>query len=263
MTATARSCVFCGNAPTTSEHVWSDWLRRQLAIDEAMEHTRLLERHGKLVESLVFDDKPYKQTVKAVCGECNGGWMSQLEQHARSVLTDMIAGRWRDLQCDVQCELAGWALLKALMFDQASPRDARIAMPGLYPLLRDTGAPPAEGLWIWLSTFSGESLGFSALVALSTATTGQAYTGKHNVFVRTFSFGPVLFQVLATSNPDLNSLHIDWDALGPPPPPVSRIWPPTPPFRWLPDPGLTDTGVVWFANHIVATFIQGSESFPP
>jgi hypothetical protein len=259
----ARSCIFCGAGPTTREHVWPDWLRRKLGIEEAVRHTSLVERGGKVAEEWVFNDRPYKLTAKVVCAECNGGWMAQREEAAKSILDGMFDGRGRELHASGQGQLAGWALLKAIIFDQAAPADTRVLFPGLYTELYRRGEPPRDGCRIWIAAYGGEMLGFTGMTALATSTAGQSYSGERNVCVRTFSMGPVVFQVFATSNPTLREFDVDWTAVGPRPPRVVRIWPPGEPTRWMPEPSLNNEGIVWFANHIVATMIQQSETFNP
>lgn len=256
-----RTCIFCGGRPTTREHVWPEWLRRKLGGEETMRHTALLERGGEVAEQWAFDDRPYKLTAKVVCAECNGGWMSQLEEAAKAILAGMIERRGRELHAGGQAELAKWALLKAIIFDQASAREARVLFPGLYSQLYSCGEPPRDGCRIWLATYGGELPGFTAMTALAASAAGQPYLGERNVCVRTFSIGPVLFQVFATSNPALQDFEVAWDEVGPQPPRVIQIWPVGPSVRWVPEPSLTDEGIIWFANHIVATMIQGSETF--
>jgi hypothetical protein len=256
---TPRSCIFCGARPLTREHVWPDWMRRKLATEETMHHTGLLEQHGEVSKILDFDDRPYKQTANAVCAGCNGGWMSRLEEGAKSYLDGMIEGRGRELHAGGQAELASWALLKAIIFDQASPKGAQALFPDLYSGLYGSAEPPGRGCKIWLGAYGGELPGFTAMTALAVATDNRPYTGERNVWVRTFSTGPVLFQVFTTSDAGLADYDPGWAELRDPPQ-VIQIWPTGPSVRWLPGPALNDDGLIWFANHVVSTLIQSSAS---
>jgi uncharacterized protein (UPF0548 family) len=259
----ARSCIFCGAQPTTREHAWPDWLRRKLATEEAVRHTNLLEQGGDVTELRAFDDRPYKVTAKVVCEKCNGGWMGRLEDGAKSILSGMVDGRGRELHAGGQSQLSSWALLKAIIFDQAAPIETRVLFPEFYAELFSRGRPPRDGCRIYLGAYGGEMLGFTGMTALATSTAGQPYDGERNVCVRTFSMGRVVFQVFATSNPALMAFDVDWATVGQMPPQVVRIWPPGPSVRWMPEPSLGDDGLIWFANHVVATLIQQSETFNP
>lgn len=258
-----RRCIFCGAHSTTREHVWPDWLRRKLSVEEAVRHTNVLERGGEVGELRAFDDRPYKLTAKVVCAGCNSGWMGRFEEDAKSILDGMVDRRGRELHAGGQAQLARWALLKAIIFDHAAPADTRILFPGLYTDLYRCGEPPRDGCRIWLAAYGGKMLGFTGMTSLATSTAGQPYAAERNVCVRTFSIGPVIFQVFATSNPALTAFDVDWTTVGPLPPKVVRIWPPGSSVRWMPAPSLNDDGIVWFANHIVATMIQQSQTFHP
>ncbi len=255
----ARACVFCGAAPTTGEHVWPDWIRRKLAIDEVLQHTRLLEQQGE-IDRFVFDAQPFKLRVNVVCAECNNGWMARLEESAKCLLEGMIEGRGRELHPLGQKQLASWALLKAMMFDQASPAEARVVFPSLYGDLFEHKQPPDASVGVWLSAYGGDLVGFSALAALEATAGDQPDPGEHNVFVRTFSMGAVLVQVFGTSNPALRDMSVDWAAYGPPPaPPVVQIWPVDGACTWRPEPALNDAGIEWFSNQIIAAFVQQAQ----
>src|SRR4051794_34926714 len=110
----ARSCVFCGRAPVTKEHVWPDWMRRREGIREARTHRQVFERHGEIEEDRDWESQPFKMTVRAVCRECNNGWMGDLEANAKALLGPMLDGRGRQLHRGGQLHLAAWALKTAL-----------------------------------------------------------------------------------------------------------------------------------------------------
>lgn len=259
--ATGRSCIFCGARPTTREHVWPDWLRRRLGEEETMGHTGLLELGGEVSELFSYDDKPYKTTANVVCAACNNGWMSRGEEAARPYLAGMVEGRGRELHAGGQAELARWALLKAIIFDHAAPKEGRSVNPALAAYLHRHGEPP-PGCWVWMGAYGGELPGFAAMTALAVGTDQDPYTGERNVWVRTFSLGPVVFQVFSTAAAALADHDPGWAAL-PDPPRVIQIWPTGGSVRWLPAPALNDDGLIWFANHVVARLIGSSENHRP
>lgn len=258
----ARSCIFCGARPTTREHVWPAWLRRRLVSESTMQHTGLLELRGEVTELYSYDDKPYKATANVVCAACNNGWMSRSEEAAKSYLAGMVEGRGRELHEGGQLHLARWALLKAIIFDCAAPRQAQSSNAALVEHLHVHGEPSPAGCRIWMAAYGGELPGFTALTALAVGTDEDAYTGERNVWVRTFSVGPVVFQVFSTTTAALADYDPAWQTL-PDPPRVLQIWPTGGSLRWLPEPSLNDRGMMWFANHIIASMIRSSEDHRP
>jgi hypothetical protein len=257
-----RSCIFCGARPTTREHVWPDWLRRRVANEETMQHTAMLELGGEVTELFSYDDKPYKATANVVCAGCNNGWMSRTEEAAKPYLAGMVEERGRELHEGGQLVLARWALLKAIIFDHAAPRQARSANSALlYPLCVG-GGPPLTGCRIWMAAYGGELPGFTALTALAVGTDEDLYTGERNVWVRTFSVGPVVFQVFSTMTVALAGHDPGWQTLADPPQ-VLQIWPAEGSSRWHPFPAFNDRGLTWFANHVIASLIRSSEDHWP
>ena len=75
--ATNRKCVFCGNTDLSKEHIFAQWLLKELGIfdsDVLMTHTSPF--------GIKISDRnhPFSKLVNGlVCKKCNNGWMSQLE----------------------------------------------------------------------------------------------------------------------------------------------------------------------------------------
>ena len=84
------ACAFCGRTgKLTGEHVLGDWLSRiGLDLDPVAHATGPLNRMGREVGVT----PPFRRTVRDVCGPCNNGWMSQLEDVARRTLAPLILG---------------------------------------------------------------------------------------------------------------------------------------------------------------------------
>jgi hypothetical protein len=257
-----RSCIFCGARPVTREHVWPDWLRHTVTDEEAMEHTGVLELRGRVTELFRYDDRPYKATANVVCVGCNNGWMGRGEEAAKSYLGGMVAGRGRELHQGGQAELARWALLKAIVFDYAAPKEGRSVNPELTAFLFRHREPPSQGCRVWLGAYGGDMPGFTAMTALAVGTEEQSYTGERNVWVRTIGVGPVVFQIFSTSVLGLADYDPGWGTL-PNPPQVIPIWPTGTSVRWLPSPSLNDAGLLWFSDHIVSSMIRSSGEYRP
>ncbi|MGQ5579772.1 hypothetical protein [Streptomyces sp. ECR3.8] len=118
----ARSCVFCGGAPVTNEHVYPRWLAEgfpeKMRTDRAMmgsysDKSSLRRHFGRMLTA----------QVKAVCEPCNSGWMSALEGRVKPYLLSMIKGEIVELPPEAQEVLATWTLKTALMCQVMLPQD--------------------------------------------------------------------------------------------------------------------------------------------
>src|SRR3954454_12205133 len=104
-------CVFCGAAEVTDEHVWPDWISRTLLPELKLRKVRTrtdpaskqTEEVGRSWGGPGLDIK-----VKRVCGACNSGWMSELENEAKPYLTPLILGEATELDRQAREIVAAW-----------------------------------------------------------------------------------------------------------------------------------------------------------
>jgi hypothetical protein len=253
----ARTCVFCGDGPVTAEHLWPDWLRRRENIREARTHTEVLWQRTDAPVRHDYNDQPFKKKARVVCGECNHGWMSGLEQRAEGLLDGMLAGRGRALHQTGQATLAAWAFKSALMFDQGSAAEARVIPSEHYVALYRTGQPP-PGVRIWIAAYDETQTAVSDVIGAEVTAMGQNDPSGRNVYVRTFTIGTVAFQVFGTTNPALFELDIDWPGTR-----VHRIWPFIGSVTWTPRPAMTDIELSRFANAIIEGLAARSLTVEP
>jgi hypothetical protein len=108
-----RTCAFCPSTKLTQEHVWGDWVN---GILPQVKYSTSRKKHP--------DDNPVpwqstgiQQTAKVVCGDCNNGWMSDLEnEHAKPTMSDMIRyGRAMSILPRGIASLSVWAFKMAVI----------------------------------------------------------------------------------------------------------------------------------------------------
>ncbi|TQJ31390.1 hypothetical protein [Microbacterium sp. SLBN-146] len=80
----ARGCIFCGQRPLTSAHLFSIKLQELLEID-SKDPMRLegswLDNDWKVRgQARVINVQPANQQVKRLCADCNGTWMNDYEE---------------------------------------------------------------------------------------------------------------------------------------------------------------------------------------
>lgn len=68
-------CAFCpATANITGEHLWSDWASRVLGPRKYNLHREMPD--GRVLR---WATKGLNEKAPVVCGDCNNGWMSDIE----------------------------------------------------------------------------------------------------------------------------------------------------------------------------------------
>jgi hypothetical protein len=115
-------CLFCEVNPGTShEHTWPDWMIRYWDWIAKKRGQRPKLGHVVREGENILRTFEGKYTTSGFCTPCNTGWMSDMENTVKPVLLPMMEGRTTPLAQDAQRVLAKWALLKSLVFAQATP----------------------------------------------------------------------------------------------------------------------------------------------
>lgn len=109
-----KQCLFCPRTVDSAEHVWSDWILKDLKPVEPI-HIKI----GKTMSKWV--DSP-EVRVKCVCQKCNNGWMSDIENENKPHMLVMMNDAPIILGPGQQKLLTRWAVLKAMVLDGSSPK---------------------------------------------------------------------------------------------------------------------------------------------
>jgi hypothetical protein len=189
-----KECVFCGRrGKLTKEHLWSDWIRRNLLVngEEPTAHTRA--SGGTPYQG--WKQPPFTAVVRAVCGDCNSTWMNDIENEVQPHLTPLIQGRQRILGTQAQRALATWVFLKVLMFDRW--RDAPPLVPREhYEALYCEREPPAQTQIAVSAYMGGTSLAryHDAPLDLTDPRAGRSAAGAE-AYLLTLTIHHAVFQV--------------------------------------------------------------------
>jgi hypothetical protein len=158
--------------------------------------------------------------VKAVCANCNGGWMSAIEANAKPILQDLIYAKGGVLDPDDQRKLATWAFLKACVFDELHPNER--AVPAEHRRrLYTYKHPPAAGVAIWLGTYEALEVGHYAYQALKVGRDDLPAPEEPNIYIVTITAGTLIVQVAGSLLPELAFDDLDL----PTELHVAKIWP--------------------------------------
>jgi hypothetical protein len=147
-------CLFCSSLVNrrTKEHVLAQWL------------AAILPGEGMIVVSTASDAPGFTPrtwtkrgvdiTVRQVCEACNSGWLSDLENTIKGVLTHMVLGRSVVLSPLEQDRLAAWIYKTALMFALTNPSGAYYFANHDYTAFKAHLRPP-HGTRAWLAAYNG------------------------------------------------------------------------------------------------------------
>jgi hypothetical protein len=146
----------------------------------------------------------YIKLDRAVCADCNNGWMSEMEQAVQPFLGPMLLNEHGvELDAHQQMNLARWAIIKILLLELSmrqqhsrrrtnlgySPSSAELAW-----LATNSDPPPRSR--VWLGAFdAGGQVATSTQAMLLTADGGPH--GRLPSHVTTMTLGYVLMQVFS------------------------------------------------------------------
>jgi len=99
--------MFCDGQASTKEDVWPSWLMK--SIPDIKAGTMEASRGGKTLES--WKNLKPEQKVKYVCGCCNNGWMSQLENRVKPIIEALFSQEPVRLDNINQITLAQWSVM--------------------------------------------------------------------------------------------------------------------------------------------------------
>lgn len=118
----AQRCIYCGQTGVTKEHIWGQWSQEKAPPDSAAgirnEHhlIRYPDRYDRknrirLKGKMTRPGNSRAQTMRVVCGPCNNGWMSKIQDTAKAPLTALGAGNWQEFDGEAQHSVALWAAM--------------------------------------------------------------------------------------------------------------------------------------------------------
>jgi hypothetical protein len=145
----ARRCVFCEREQAlTLEHVLPLWLGTLFPAGRVSHQHKTEEEVLRTHISKELDAK-----VRRVCRQCNTGWMHELEQATRPVLSPLILGRGRMLVPTEQEILSVWAVKTALMCEFLHPSTRGASREHFQTIYRALKPPDTAN--VWLAAYDG------------------------------------------------------------------------------------------------------------
>ena len=160
--------------------------------------------------------KPATLTVRAVCAECNNGWMSRLEEEAKPYLESMILGNGRTYHGTGRTLIATWFVKTALVAGSKFPPPLPRAF---YEQLYATGQP-SDTTRVWLGATPWNEMHYTDFRPIRVHDSEEPPPDEPNAYSAVIAVGHVVGFVVSwlDREPPLSGLAKFHDALVP-------VWP--------------------------------------
>ena len=111
-------CIFCGGRGLTKEHVWPKWLRG--VLDPSITTPRHFYSTSGFGRRRTFTHRAgtiESRRLRIVCERRNTGWMSRLQNNARSRLLPLIRGQHISLTEANYKIVAAWSMMFTMVIE--------------------------------------------------------------------------------------------------------------------------------------------------
>lgn len=126
-------CIYCGSLGVTKAHVYNEWIRDRIprVIDRTSQAIILAAVRDDETLSVLSEPRFRRGSLqdmqfRNVCGKCNGGWVSRIEEKAKPLLESLMVGGTIVLDVAAQTTLAAWMALLSVLGEFSHPDTAAI-----------------------------------------------------------------------------------------------------------------------------------------
>jgi hypothetical protein len=194
-----KECAFCSSPATSKEHIWSNWMGPLFPGDKHFQNSAADFQKGLEISSNnTWNSPKLNWKAKVVCGNCNNGWMSDLENNlAKPAMKDLISGKWLDFPINQlrANQIASFAFKTSVILDHLADGRPRFFSSAARRVFRSSLRIP-DNIMMWFAGYlpSGGGGVFSNYYAL-------AAPHKIELYVCSFRAGHFAFQVVAFNMP--------------------------------------------------------------
>lgn len=196
-----RTCLFCGQKPSTREDAWPKWLMTRFPLPDTAR--MFAERGGKELPDWPLT-KPML-VVKRLCGSCNNSWMSKLESTAKPIIESILDDTLTSIDAPGQVTLSTWAIKTAMVLEAFDPGQPWFYSADERDFMRRSHTFP-DGTSVWIAKCVNQPNIYSAKMIHSTE---PGPDGARAVSV-TMAFGSLAIQVV-TTKANRNNATVGYD----------------------------------------------------
>jgi hypothetical protein len=126
-----RFCIYCGGAGLTKEHLYADWLGEHIPsrVDMHGIHFVIVNPQTTSESSRIWPGDTHARKIRRVCGVCNSGWMSQLQEATKPYLLPMLKGETTTISRRAQKTVSAWATMFTMTSEFLGNSDEFVAIP--------------------------------------------------------------------------------------------------------------------------------------
>jgi hypothetical protein len=226
--------MFCQEQASSREDIWPQWLTKRFSLSEA---SRMEAERGGHKLGTWQTKTPKLLPAKCVCGNCNSGWMSKLENEMKPIVDSILDEQFQVFGVSSQAVIAVWAIKTAMALEVLYPEREFFYSENERQNMRAVSAIP-ERTSIWIAKCVNQPNIYSAGKDLRTAPGGN----EIKAYVTTMAFGCLALQVVSIRTPANLPKEIQvtydiregpWDKI------LLRVWPLNPySQQWPPSYGL-------------------------
>lgn len=135
-------CLFCDNTAGSEEHLWAAWIHKRKDFGP------LNVTIGNSPQEIRNDRE---QKIDTVCGACNNGWMSAIENKNKPTIACMFQDLTIPLDRQQQTLLSNWAVKTAMVLDSMKNPDTNprfYLKPDCVKFRRERIVPARVRIWI-------------------------------------------------------------------------------------------------------------------
>jgi hypothetical protein len=189
-----RACIFCGEQASSKEDAWPPrWLTKRFLTSSELAHVEA-ERGGVSLGKWRASGGNIR--VGCVCGACNNGWMSRLEEAASQVVAPLIESLFEQQKQEIDTRslptLAAWSVKTAMVLESFNPDLRPFYSTSERTQIRLTRTIP-QGTFVWLAVCAEQKAIYAAAKHLAGRDRSPGLSGLATTMV----FGPVAIQVLS------------------------------------------------------------------
>jgi hypothetical protein len=153
------ACIFCAepfspDRRCSEEHAAPNWCRSLVPDRGKARHTLIVETIDGRREVDLGLRNPFTMCVMGICEPCNTGWMHELEESCRGILSHFIQGHARNIRYWRQTQVATWAAKTAMVWESISPEDRTIPLDVLAIFHRTQRLNMRQQ--VWMGRYSGD-----------------------------------------------------------------------------------------------------------
>lgn len=138
------------------------------------------------------------QTLKVVCAPCNNGWMSRLQQSAKSYLLPYIQGKWPRPGRPARKAISSWATMFAMVVEFGDEESSVVSQIERQVFKRDL--QPTLGAYVYMGRLAGDLPYWFHRRCVRLATGRFDAAGPPNAQLTTIVLGHLMLQVYLTTS---------------------------------------------------------------